>query len=347
MMHGPKPKTLPAKLAPLMNERRWMLWKGKKTKSGEFTKKPYQPNGNLAETDDPATWSTYEEVTAALQKFDGIGFSLSGDECPFGGFDLDDCIDDDGNIHPFAMRVVEECESYTEITPSGHGLRVLGYVKGKKLPKQNLPMRGDSGDFKPLDKPAKCEFYRQRTRYITITGNELPGHEYDLNNIDQQLDKFYAELAEYPADGEKPRRGRPKGTTNKNKLALPTELMAMLELPDPGAGGKVVGDKGRSELLASFLYKVTSKYDDDALVDMLLDPRFKGKAIFEHCHDQSSTPAEKYLRTQIEKQRAKQTIDGKRVLVITLGQLDKDLKIIEQAIRAKAQLAKSTVIING
>jgi putative DNA primase/helicase len=43
-------------------------------------------------------------------------------------FDLDDCRDPvSGTIAAWANGLIEEAQSYVEITPSGTGLRILGY----------------------------------------------------------------------------------------------------------------------------------------------------------------------------------------------------------------------------
>ena len=34
-------------------------------------------------------------------------------------FDIDDCIDQDGSIHAWALALIKRCNTYAEITPSG------------------------------------------------------------------------------------------------------------------------------------------------------------------------------------------------------------------------------------
>jgi len=150
-----QPANIPQKLTQL---RQWVMWKyifdGKK-----WTKVPYQPDGAKASTTDPATWTDYKTVLATRERqvfgsksFDGIGFVLSADD-PFCGVDLDHCLKD-GVLTEWAKRVVAALNSYTEITPSGEGLRI--FVRGK------LP----GGDGRKND---KIEIY-DRARFLTITG---------------------------------------------------------------------------------------------------------------------------------------------------------------------------------
>src|SRR6516162_7626610 len=68
-------KNLPPALEPLTALPYWVLWRWEKRK-GKWTKPPYQPNGQKAKSDDPATWSTYDEVIAVVDQYDGIGFML-------------------------------------------------------------------------------------------------------------------------------------------------------------------------------------------------------------------------------------------------------------------------------
>src|SRR5438093_13031891 len=75
----------------------------------------------------PATWSSYEDAVAASDAFDGIGFVLTADD-PYVGVDLDHCVNGDGAISAEVQQSVDDLASYTEITPSGHGLRI--FVRG-------------------------------------------------------------------------------------------------------------------------------------------------------------------------------------------------------------------------
>jgi hypothetical protein len=95
-------------------------------------------------------------------------------------FDLDDCIawTSDGTFAsaPQVRELVERCNSYCEITPSGCGLRIIGYGNGEpvhtKFPVENWSL----------------EIYREAVRYIRITGDALPDYDCALRNIDHVID---------------------------------------------------------------------------------------------------------------------------------------------------------------
>jgi primase-polymerase (primpol)-like protein len=81
----------------------------------------------------------------------GVGFCFS-DEDPYCGVDYDDCRDPaTGDIDQHVRKEVERLNSYTEVSPSGTGVKV--YCRGV------LPHSGKRGS---------VEMYDQR-RYFTVT----------------------------------------------------------------------------------------------------------------------------------------------------------------------------------
>lgn len=133
----------------------WVVWKWEK-KNGKPTKPPYDPKtGKRASHSDPSTWGTFEQAVKALDRgFDGIGFVFTGED-PYTGIDLDDCRDPtSGQIETWALKIIEDFDSYTEVSPSGTGLKI--FLKGK------LPAGGI--------KTKHIEVY-DRLRFFTVTGD--------------------------------------------------------------------------------------------------------------------------------------------------------------------------------
>ena len=129
-------KCLKPKLGSIPNElkarKQWVCWRIEKRNS-KLTKVPYNPKSkHKAKVNDPSTWGSFEEACRRYEKdsFDGIGFVLT-EKDPFVGLDFDDCVID-GFIYPVQMEWVKRLNSYSEISPSGNGLRII--VKGS-LPK--------------------------------------------------------------------------------------------------------------------------------------------------------------------------------------------------------------------
>ena len=146
---------------------------------------------------------------------DGIGFNLSGTD--IAAFDIDKCRDKaTGSIAPEAMALVESAASYTEMTVSGTGLRVIGFGCGEKIHrKQRLN-----------DSNVEVESYRGAERYIVITGNPLPGGWPHIADITSEMDSLVAEL-----DGNRDNVFEFKQRTssfNGNNAFLPRDLIDLI-----------------------------------------------------------------------------------------------------------------------
>lgn len=119
---------LPVEAENIPNElkelRRWVVWRAG-VRGGRISKIPYTISGNKAKSNDPRTWSHFNEVMKTYEagRSDGVGFVFS-DEDDIVGIDLDKCIVD-GAANPQAQRIVEELDSFTELSVSGGGLHVI------------------------------------------------------------------------------------------------------------------------------------------------------------------------------------------------------------------------------
>ena len=140
----------------------WVVWRAEGAPGEKPRKVPYSPKepNKRASTADPMTWCTFEQADSAylLEDFTGVGIVLNGDGLV--GVDLDACVTD-GKPSAEAMALLDKLgAAYIEISPSGTGLRALGY--GEQL---------DAGVNGSLD-GLKAEFY-STVRYLTITGNAI------------------------------------------------------------------------------------------------------------------------------------------------------------------------------
>lgn len=145
---------------------RFVLWKyGKRGNTSKPTKPPVSLDGSFASSTDPSTWSEFSEVIAAYEvstdKFEGIGIVFTEDD-RLAGIDLDGCRDPDtGVINPTALALVQQFDSYTEISPSGTGLHIFVYGSMSGLERNKTTYRGIG-----------IEMY-DRGRYFTLTGSAL------------------------------------------------------------------------------------------------------------------------------------------------------------------------------
>ena len=115
-----------------------------------WKKPPFDPKtGKRSSHSDPTTWSTFADAVVAFQagNYDGIGFVFTPTD-PYVGVDLDNCRDPStGAIQVWAMEIISDLNSYTEVSPSETGVKILS--RGKLPPK---------GRVKILDN-GKIEFY--------------------------------------------------------------------------------------------------------------------------------------------------------------------------------------------
>ena len=176
---------LPICLRHLSDEPRWVAWRWV-MRNGKRTKPPISVVGGrecgYARNDDPATWATVAEASEAMQcgHLDGIGLQLLG-LMEFAAVDLDDVRNPEtGQIKPWAGDLVTRCNSYTEITPSQTGLRILGAV-GRTFPATHIRRSNPEG--------GSYEIYANITtgRYITVSGERLADMPDKLARIDAHL----------------------------------------------------------------------------------------------------------------------------------------------------------------
>jgi hypothetical protein len=137
----------------------WINWRYEE-RDGKLTKVPVCPHtGELAAVNRPETWGTYDKAVLASKEHghDGVGFVFT-EEDPYSGIDLDECRDPEtGEVGDWATELVEQLNSYTELSPSGGGVHIL--VKAK------LPLGGRRKD--------QIEMY-DTGRFFTVTGQHLP-----------------------------------------------------------------------------------------------------------------------------------------------------------------------------
>jgi putative DNA primase/helicase len=151
-----------------------------------FTKVPYDPrSGRRADSTEPATWATFEEALAAYRGggYAGIGYVFSFDD-PFTGIDLDGCIDEAGTVVPAAREIVDALDSYSEVSPSGRGIKII--VRAKKPPGVGCKSKAITGY-------ALSEVYDD-ARFFTVTGQRHPGTPATVEERQPQLDALCGRL---------------------------------------------------------------------------------------------------------------------------------------------------------
>lgn len=125
---NPKPSLLPVNSeaipAELRNIAAWVGWKSA-VREGRWTKEPIEiRTGQLAETDNPATWCDFQSVIDKYQQVgcDGIGLCRTGDQV---FVDLDGVLDSTGAVRafPWASAILSTVQgrAYIERSATGTG----------------------------------------------------------------------------------------------------------------------------------------------------------------------------------------------------------------------------------
>ena len=164
----------------IRGEKRWVCWEWKRAKS-KWTKRPVQPDGKAASSTDAATWTTFAEAMLAHQRspdIAGVGFVLGGG---WAGVDLDSCVDPEtGDAAEHVADACERFDSYTEISPSKTGVKIL--CKGVK-PKGRTQS--------PADAEWDVECY-DSGRFFTITGQRYRDTPATVEHRTEALEWFFA-----------------------------------------------------------------------------------------------------------------------------------------------------------
>lgn len=177
----------------LIERAQWVVWRTE-ARSGKTTKVPYNATtGALAQSDNPATWASFETARHAAVGYDGIGYVFSDDD-PYTGIDLDDCIIDD-QIAPWAERLLLTFRSYSEVSPSGTGIKL--WVEGK-VPTSVHPRKEKiPADIIPPDCTGTIEIYPTK-RFFTVTGWHVDGTPHDITCANGALTRLYEQLRPAP-----------------------------------------------------------------------------------------------------------------------------------------------------
>jgi hypothetical protein len=164
----------------------WKLQKNPKPTGKPWTKIPLDPKtGRKAATTRDTTWADfdltcrrYEEYAAQEGKgtSEGLGFVLRGDHV---GIDLDGCRDPrTGELEPWAADIINRIHSYTEVSPSGTGIRII--CRGKLPPGAR--------------RKGMVEMYDESSpRYLTITGHVLNDGLHDIHDRQAEIETIHAE----------------------------------------------------------------------------------------------------------------------------------------------------------
>ena len=128
---------------------------------GKYNKRPVNCNsdkGEYAESDNPETWTTFDNALKYLKEKGGttIAYALDGKD-KIACLDFDECYDENRLPNETVKEVLSKCgATYTEHSLSGEGFHILGKTNGM--------------DLRTFSKDGSLEFY-QKDHFISLTGN--------------------------------------------------------------------------------------------------------------------------------------------------------------------------------
>ena len=157
--------------APVRERGRFCCWRYEE-RDGRQTKMPYNPmTGQRAKSNDPQTFSTFDVAVMEAESgnYSGVGAGLFGN---LASIDLDHCLTETG-LTDWARDIVTTLHAYTEISPSGTGIRILFPV--------SQPFQYDTQRYyinRRLDKSTGTgiEIYvaGATRKFVTLTGDVFP-----------------------------------------------------------------------------------------------------------------------------------------------------------------------------
>jgi len=152
----------------------WLVWRFESSDTSTKPRKvPYYVNGKRrtgtqGSDTDRASLVTCDIASDAVAsgQFDGTGFAfLPGDGLI--GIDLDGCFNtDDNERHARALKIIDACQSFTEISPSGNGVHII--------------VKGETQTFKSNELGIEVFCGRQ---FFTMTGKLRAGSPMTVNPI--------------------------------------------------------------------------------------------------------------------------------------------------------------------
>ena len=156
--------------AELRERPQWVCWRYEPVAdhngAKRWTKIPVEAvTGRNASSTTPQSWPSFDEALAYYRAYGsriaGIGFVFAADD-PFAGVDLDDALDaDTGEVREWAKPILADLNSYTEISPSRTGVKII--VRGQLPPESKHRKPFGDGEVEVYD----------RGRFFAVTGHRL------------------------------------------------------------------------------------------------------------------------------------------------------------------------------
>ena len=224
---------------------------------GRQAKVPKRPSGTWASVIEPASWSGLDQCMAAVEPmgFTGVGFVLAA-ECdlaadwkPILCVDLDGCRNPEtGEIEPWAMDIVRDFRSYTEVSPSATGLKIFFMVD------EDTAIRGGTLGIRKTDgvgRNQQIEVYTTK-RYCALTWQVLDEFPDEITVAIEAFERLMSRFPETNGVGAAGdvdvELGEHAGDPSPETMALIEKIPWIQELYHEGKSEKTSGDTSKSAL---------------------------------------------------------------------------------------------------
>jgi predicted P-loop ATPase len=194
----------------LRDKNQWVLWRYT-TRNGKRTKEPINAKtGRRASSTDPQTWTSFRIALQSKIKSDGLGYVFAGEET---GIDLDHAYEKESasglgikKLKPWAREILDQCQTYTEQSPSGMGLHLI--VAGGVIPPDQPGRKRKHHD-------GAVEIY-SRARFFTITGHpHLPTPPLPITDQSAYVLELYKKLGGSTRNGANRKRNSTGGINDR------------------------------------------------------------------------------------------------------------------------------------
>lgn len=229
-------------LQDLQAGRQWVCFDEKKA--------PCNPAGGYVHGDlvsNNPTWGTCQEAYTAWrhnpEKYAGIGREFLREQ-NITGTDLDHCRDSKtGEIADWAQAVIDQINSYTEISPSGTGVHIWAYGI---IPDNIPPCKPKADGYEMYD----------HARYFTVTGKHLEGTPTTLENRQSELLDLYQEITSRRSQEKRQAEGQKQASTTRtlNSSSTGNSPYGMTALENECRAMSQTGEGGRNDQLNRSAY---------------------------------------------------------------------------------------------
>ena len=165
----------------------WCLWKKIEGKG----KVPFDAsNDNFAKSNDKSTFHPFQLALKNVHKYmnyneknemtGGLGLGIFNG---FSAIDIDNCRNlETGILTEMANDIIDYCGSYTEISPSGTGIRIII--------KTNSMINKDTHYINNSTNGLEIYISENTNKFVTVTGNRLKDNQIREVNLDYVLEKY-------------------------------------------------------------------------------------------------------------------------------------------------------------